>query len=64
MTQGDWGKGIGSELLKEFEARLLMRGIGKIYLFASKTDDTEMFYQNRGYGRWSNMLMMGKELSE
>lgn len=58
------GKGIGSELLKEFEAHLLMRDIDKIYLFTSRIDDTEVFYQKRGYESWSNMIMMGKELSE
>ncbi|MGL5436114.1 MAG: GNAT family N-acetyltransferase [Lachnospiraceae bacterium] len=58
------GKGIGSDLLKEFENRLLKRGIDETYLFTSKTDQTETFYQSRGYKSWNNMVMMGKSLSE
>ena len=58
------GKGIGSALLKEFENHLLERGIDETYLFTSKTDETEMFYQNRGYESWNSIVMMGKRLSE
>ncbi|MCL2674572.1 MAG: GNAT family N-acetyltransferase [Defluviitaleaceae bacterium] len=57
-------KGVGSALLQEFEAHLLERGIGQTYLFTSKTDKTETFYQNRDYKSWNNMVMMGKCLSE
>lgn len=57
------GKGVGSKLLKEFENRLMKRGINEMYLFTSKTDQTEIFYQNRGFRSWNNMVLMGKKLS-
>lgn len=56
------GKGVGSKLLSEFEQRLLERGIDVMYLFTSRTDETEAFYQKRGFESWNGMVMMGKSL--
>jgi ribosomal protein S18 acetylase RimI-like enzyme len=56
------GKGVGTNLLREFEKHLLARGIDETYLFTSKTDQTEIFYHNRGYKSWDGMVLMGKKL--
>jgi len=56
------GSGIGAELLSEFEKRLDACGVDKIYLFTSRTDETEQFYQKRGYSSWDDMVIMGKSL--
>ncbi len=58
------GTGIGSELLKELERQLLSMGIQRMYLFTSRTDDTEGFYQKRGFTSWDDMVMMGKTIQE
>lgn len=58
------GKGIGSDLLKQFENHLMKQGIDETYLFTSKADETEVFYQNRGYKSWNSMILMGKTLTE
>lgn len=57
------GRGIGSALLNEFESRLKVKGITKTYLFTSRTEQTEGFYQKRGYQSWNGMVMMGKVLA-
>jgi len=56
------GSGIGTQLLNEFEARLNARGVSKVYLFTSRTDETEKIYQRRGYRSWNDMVIMGKSL--
>ena len=56
------GFGIGAKLLHEFETRLKACGVGKIYLLTSRTEETERFYQKRGYESWNSMVMMGKSL--
>ena len=56
------GTGIGTQLLNEFEKHLLKSGIDEIYLFTSRTDETEAFYQKRGFDSWDSMVMMGKSL--
>lgn len=56
------GKGIGTLLLDEFMSRLKDRGINEVYLFTSRTDLTEKFYQKRGFKSWNSMVMMGREL--
>jgi GNAT superfamily N-acetyltransferase len=58
------GTGIGSELLKELERQLLSMEIRKLYLFTSRNDDTEGFYQKRGFTSWDDMVMMGKTIQE
>ncbi len=58
------GTGIGSELLKELERQLISMGIWRMYLFTSRTDDTEGFYQKRGFTSWDDMVMMGKTIQE
>jgi len=54
--------GIGSALLKEFENHLAQKGIESIYLFTSKTDETEAYYQKMDYNSNQGMIMMGKNL--
>ena len=56
------GKGIGSRLMAEFEKRLADMGIDKVYLFTSKGEKTEGFYNKRGFNTWSGMVLMGKNL--
>ncbi len=56
------GEGIGSAMMREFEARLKGQGIDKTYLFTSRSERTEGFYQKRGYASWNDMVMMGKRL--
>ena len=56
------GSGIGTSLLAEFERRLLEHGIDVVYLCTSRTDETEAFYQKRGFTSWNGMVMMGKSL--
>ncbi len=58
------GSGIGTELLNEFEKLLLEQGIDETYLFTSRMDETEKYYQKRGYSSWNSMVMMGKSLHE
>ncbi|SEW46312.1 GNAT family N-acetyltransferase [[Clostridium] fimetarium] len=58
------GKGIGSGLMKKFESQLKGKGIDKTYLFTSRTDSTENYYQKRGYKNWNSMVIMGKNLNE
>lgn len=58
------GTGIGSELLKELERQLLSMEIRQLYLFTSRNDDTEGFYQKRGFTSWDDMVMMGKTIQE
>lgn len=55
-------RGIGSLLLDEFKTRLKAKGINTVYLFTSRTDVTEKYYQKRGFKSWDNMVMMGIEL--
>ncbi len=62
VRRGLRGKGVGSNLLSEFEHRLLEQGIDVLYLFTSRTDETETFYQKRGFESWNSMVMMGKAL--
>ncbi|MDR1117383.1 MAG: GNAT family N-acetyltransferase [Oscillospiraceae bacterium] len=56
------GKGIGSLLIVEFEKRLKSMGIDKVYLFTSKGERTEDFYNKRGFKTWSGMVLMGKNI--
>lgn len=56
------GTGIGTQLLNEFEKRLLEKGVDVVYLFTSRTDETEAFYQKRRFESWNSMVMMGKSL--
>ncbi len=58
------GTGIGSELLIELERQLISMGIWRMYLFTSRTDDTEGFYLKRSFTTWDDMVMMGKTIKE
>jgi len=35
-----------------------------IYLFTSRNDMTDMFYEKRGYKRMGNMILLNKTLGE
>lgn len=54
------GKGIGTELLKEFERRLKGMGIRETVLMTNLED--EEFYKKRGFHRSRGVIYMGKEL--
>ena len=56
------GHGIGTALMAEFESRLKNKGIDKTYLFTSRGDKTENYYQKCGYRSWNNMVIMGKSI--
>ena len=56
------GKGIGTLLMAEFEKRLATMGVNKVYLFTSKGERTEGFYQKREFKTWTNMVLMGKNI--
>ena len=54
------GKGIGTELLKEFERRLKGMGIRDTVLMTNLED--EEFYKKRGFNRSRGVIYMGKEM--
>ncbi|MBR2042563.1 MAG: GNAT family N-acetyltransferase [Oscillospiraceae bacterium] len=54
------GKGIGTELLAEFERRLKSMGIRETVLMTNIED--EEFYKKRGFHRSRGIINMGKEL--
>jgi GNAT superfamily N-acetyltransferase len=58
------GTGIGSALLNELERLLVSMGVLKMYLFTSRTDETEGFYRKRGFASWDDMVMMGKTIQK
>lgn len=57
-------KGIGTQILAEFEKRLRDKGVNEIILFTSREDGTEGFYKKRGFHSIETMVMMGKELNQ
>lgn len=54
------GKGIGTELLAEFERRLKGMGIRETVLMTNLED--EEFYKKRGFHRSRGVIYMGKEM--
>ena len=54
------GKGVGSQLLTEFEARLVKQGVAAIYLITAKGDPTEGFYTRRQYQTDQDWILMRK----
>ncbi|MBQ7875217.1 MAG: GNAT family N-acetyltransferase [Oscillospiraceae bacterium] len=54
------GKGIGTELLAEFERRLKGMGIRETVLMTNLED--EDFYKKRGFHRSRGVIYMGKEM--
>ena len=54
------GKGIGTELFKEFERRLKGMGIRETVLMTNLED--EDFYKKRGFNRSRGVIYMGKEM--
>ena len=55
-------KGLGTNILIEFEKRLRDKKISEIVLFTSRDDGTEGFYHKRGLKSYNSMVMMGKQL--
>lgn len=55
-------RGIGTRILTEFEKRLKDKGVSEMFLFTSRGDETEGFYQRRGLQSYYSMVMMGKQL--
>ena len=55
-------KGLGTNILIEFEKRLRDKEISEIVLFTSRDDGTEGFYHKRGLKSYNSMVMMGKQL--
>ncbi|MFD3156319.1 GNAT family N-acetyltransferase [Haloimpatiens sp. FM7330] len=56
------GKGVGSALLDEFLLRLKNKGIDEVILNTLRSNETEGFYNNRGFRSLNNMVVMGKQL--
>jgi aminoglycoside 6'-N-acetyltransferase I len=56
------GTGIGSKLLDEFIIRLKAKGIERIILLTSRTDETEGFYKKHGFESSEGMVMMEKDI--
>lgn len=56
------GKGIGKKVLNEFTVRLKDRGINNIYLWTSRGDMTEGFYEKNGYNIVDKLVVMEKNL--
>jgi len=56
------GTGIGTNLLSAFETHLLEHGVDEVYLVTSRTEQTELFYQKRGFNGWDDMVLMRKPL--
>lgn len=56
------GKGLGSAIFAELEARLKARGVGEIILYTASGDSTKCFYQSRGMSVCDGMIMMNKRI--
>lgn len=56
------GKGIGSAILRELEAKVKSLEVTTMILFTSKGNETSRFYLNNGFKEWPSMVMMGKEI--
>ena len=57
------GKGVGSRLMDEVEARLRAKGCLKCYLLVTTDNpDAESYYQQRGWQPMDTIHLFGKEL--
>ena len=56
------GQGIGSRAFSELESRLREKQIGEIFLFTSKGDFTEHFYEKQNVKTNTNLIIMEKQL--
>lgn len=56
------GKGIGSQLLNEFNEWLKKKGVTSIWLFTMEGDMTEDFYKKNGYKKIDKMVMMSRDI--
>lgn len=58
------GKGIGSRLMDELEARLRAKGCLKCYLLVTRDNpEAEVYYQRRGWQPMDSVHLFGKELA-
>lgn len=57
------GRGIGTRIYEEFEARLRQRQVNEIFLFTAKGDHTEHFYHKQNMKTSSGMIIMSKRFS-
>jgi predicted N-acetyltransferase YhbS len=62
VKNGMRGKGLGSEIFKEYEIRMKKEGVKEIILFTSKGDYTEHFYHKQGLESYNGLTLMGKQL--
>ena len=57
------GKGVGSRLMEELEARLRAKGCLKCYLLVTADNpEAEVYYQHRGWQPMDSVRLYGKEL--
>jgi ribosomal protein S18 acetylase RimI-like enzyme len=57
------GKGVGSRLMDEVEARLRAKGCLKCYLLVTNDNtEVEAYYQHRGWQHMDSIHLYGKEL--
>jgi ribosomal protein S18 acetylase RimI-like enzyme len=57
------GRGVGSRLMDELEARLRVKGCLKCYLLVTTDNpEAEIYYQQRGWQHMDSVLLYGKEL--
>lgn len=57
------GRGIGSQLMDELEARLRAKGCLKCYLLVTTDNpEAEIYYQQRGWQHMDSVRLYGKEL--
>ena len=56
------GKGIGSEIYREFEKKLREKKILSVKLFTLRGDATEHFYEKHGFETDEEMILMNKTL--
>jgi ribosomal protein S18 acetylase RimI-like enzyme len=55
--------GIGSQLMKQVEARLRAKGCVKCYLLVTRDNpEVEQYYQNRGWSHMDGIHLFGKDL--
>lgn len=56
------GRGIGSEIFRQFETDLKSLGVTRLILFTSRGEQTEHFYHRQGLHSMDGLVLMGKDL--